>query len=382
METYLRSIATGLRALGHEVVFGYCGGDPSGMARLVRECILLDPKGERLLPAQRDGRGFHVCYSHNMRFLDLEDMLLHHLPVVKFMHGYFGTCVSGLKSTSLGGVRTCERSLSVRCLAHYFIRGCGQRSLIACFGGFKWARRQQKLLNDYAKVVVASEHMRREYLGNGMESDQITTIPLFGEEPSTFPSGTTPKASYRNSENCHRLVFLGRMTALKGPQLLPEAVAIAGKELQARIQLDFIGDGPVLAQCEQEAKKHRIECLFHGWLEGERKLRALDQCSGLIIPSLWPEPFGLVGFEVARFGIPSAAFDVGGISEWLKNGVNGVMAEGKPPSAVSLAHAIVGLLRNEERWKHLSSGAIKKAGEFTLDRHARRLLSVFEQVRN
>lgn len=382
VETYLRSVASGLRALGHEVVFGHCGGDTSGIAPFVSQCILLDQQGKRPVPARMSGGDFDICYSHNMRFLELEAMLLRQFPVVKFMHGYFGTCISGLKSTSLSQIRTCQRRLGIQCFAHYFIRGCGQRSLGACFGGFKWARRQQQIWRDYSAVVVASAHMRREYLHHGLDPDQITTIPLFGEKPSTTLTGRLPQASYRTSDDFHRFLFIGRMTALKGPQLLPEAVSVASRELGVPVKIDFIGDGPVLARCKEEATKYGVECLFHGWLEGEQKLRLFDQSCGLLISSLWPEPFGLVGLEVARFGMPSVAFNVGGISEWLDDGINGVIAKSDPPTATSMGSAIVKLIRDEDKWKSLSSGAIRKADELTLDRHVRRLLSVFDQVLN
>ena len=45
------------------------------------------------------------------------------------------------------------------------------------------------------------------------------------------------------------------------------------------------------------------------------------------VPSLWPEPFGLVGLDAAALGRPAIAFDVGGIGEWLTDGVNGKLVE-------------------------------------------------------
>lgn len=39
----------------------------------------------------------------------------------------------------------------------------------------------------------------------------------------------------------------------------------------------------------------------------------MERCGHLVIPNLWPEPFGLVGLEAAQYGVPAVSFAVGGI---------------------------------------------------------------------
>ena len=68
----------------------------------------------------------------------------------------------------------------------------------------------------------------------------------------------------------------------------------------------------------------------------------------LVVPSLWPEPFGLVGLEAARHRLPVAAFAVGGIPDWLRPGVNGYLAPGDPPTPGGLADAIIACLKDPE----------------------------------
>jgi glycosyltransferase involved in cell wall biosynthesis len=98
------------------------------------------------------------------------------------------------------------------------------------------------------------------------------------------------------------------------------------------------------------------------------------------MPSLWPEPFGLIGPEAGLSGVPSAAFAVGGIPEWLRDGVNGHLAPADPPSAAGLAEAIVRCLREPEEYSRLCAGALTAARAFSVKEHIRRLTDIFNEV--
>ena len=92
----------------------------------------------------------------------------------------------------------------------------------------------------------------------------------------------------------------------------------------------------------------------------------------LVVPSLWPEPFGLVGPEAGHSGLPAAAFDVGGIADWLKDGVNGYLAPGDPPSSEGLAKAITRCLSDPANYQCLRQGAIESARHFSMRTHVAR----------
>jgi glycosyltransferase involved in cell wall biosynthesis len=61
------------------------------------------------------------------------------------------------------------------------------------------------------------------------------------------------------------------------------------------------------------------------------------QADLVIFPSVWDEPFGLVGIEAMAHGVPVVAFDVGGVREWLTEGVGGWCVPRKDVDAMALA---------------------------------------------
>ncbi len=100
----------------------------------------------------------------------------------------------------------------------------------------------------------------------------------------------------------------------------------------------------------------------------------------LAVPSVWPEPFGLVGLEAGCVGLPAVAFAVGGISDWLRPGVSGELAPGDPPTIAGLADAIGRALADLDHHARLRYGAWTVAQSFTQPAHLAGLERILEQI--
>ncbi|HYJ79931.1 MAG TPA: glycosyltransferase, partial [Longimicrobiaceae bacterium] len=122
--------------------------------------------------------------------------------------------------------------------------------------------------------------------------------------------------------------------------LLIRAAALASQRLGRALPLTLAGDGPQRAEWEALAAALGVDATFAGWVPAEERARLLRGASVLVVPSVWPEPFGLVGLEAGACGVPAIAFDVGGIGEWLADGVNGRLVPGDPPRVEALAEAL------------------------------------------
>ena len=102
-------------------------------------------------------------------------------------------------------------------------------------------------------------------------------------------------------------------------------------ESLARVTVPFecliLGDGSQRTECERLSVRLGLGDRVHfaGFVPQARIAGLYRDASLAVMSSLWPEPFGATGLEAMRCGLPVVAFDAGGISEWLLDGVNGFL---------------------------------------------------------
>ena len=375
VQSYLAAVMPALAARGHRVALlhrdalrGQRSPAPEGAPHF---CTAVRGVDEALGAARAWGPD--VAFSHNMGPLQVERGLLDAGPVVKMMHGYFGTCIGGQKAHLFPRAEPCGRRFGPACLALYLPRRNGPLRLPYLAEQWRWAVDQNALFTRYAAVVTASGHMRAEYVRNGVPGTRAYALPLF----PTLPTEARPVPAPAD----FRVLFLGRMTQLKGGDVLIRAAARAGEVLGRAVPLTLAGDGPRRPEWEALARRLGVEAEFTGWVDGEERLRLLRAASLLAVPSVWPEPFGLVGLEAGSQGVPSAAFGVGGIGEWLADGVNGRLVPGDPPRADALAGALVWAATHPAELAAMRPRALDAARRLSLDAHVVRLERVLEGAR-
>jgi glycosyltransferase involved in cell wall biosynthesis len=373
VESYLASLMPALAARGHDLAFLHHNtAAEQGPTRLDSPGMPSASVADRGLHGAMDwvsGWRPDVCFSHNMRHLEVDERLASAWPVAKMLHGYFGTCVSGLKAHAFPSLAPCSRTFGGACLALYLPRRCGRLRPETMFAGYAWASRQQALFSKYARLVVASEHMGREYARNGAPRDRLTVAPLFPTGPGADPDARrrTPGSDPAGDAKQTTVLFAGRMTAIKGVDLLVRAVAVASARLRTRVRLIMAGEGPERERLDEVARSLGVDISFPGWVSAAALADLFRSAAVVAVPSLWPEPFGLVGLEAGAFGVPAIAFDVGGIPEWLHDGVNGRLVGGR--SAEAFGRTLAEMLGDAAALGSLAAGAAETAAAFTIDAH-------------
>jgi glycosyltransferase involved in cell wall biosynthesis len=211
-------------------------------------------------------------------------------------------------------------------------------------------------------VLVASRHMRQELQANGARPDQVHLVPLPAAENGSLAA---PRRKIPNGN----VLFIGRVTDIKGVHYLVKAVAQAAQQLRRPLQLTIAGDGPELQKIQCLADRMGQPVKYAGWVGSDQKLELIREADLLAVPSLWPEPFGLVGIEAGSLGLPAVGYAAGGVPDWLIPGVTGELAPADPPTIEGLAAAIVGAIADPEHYQKLCQGAWEMAQRFTRNIH-------------
>lgn len=163
-----------------------------------------------------------------------------------------------------------------------------------------------------------------------------------------------------------RVVFLGRLSRVKGVDVLLEAFRrISGDNPRARLAI--VGDGPDRARLEDLATDlvAADRVVFTGWLDRAGIVDQLAASSVVAVPSLWPEAFGRVVLDAYSSGRPVVASRIGGLPE-LVGPDTGLLVT--PGDAGELAQALGRLLGDRETLRRLGANAAARAADFSLDR--------------
>ena len=113
---------------------------------------------------------------------------------------------------------------------------------------------------------------------------------------------------------------------------------------------------------------------FRGFVPRALMREHFLQASLLAVSSVWPEPYGLVGREAMKYGLPIVGFDAGGIREWLFDGENGFLVPWKDTSR--FAARMEQLLRDKELARRLG----RRGQELVSQQHASREGCLVEQL--
>ena len=257
------------------------------------------------------------------------------LPTAHMVHDHDMVCPRKHKYFPLS-LAVCNKPAGLSC---YLNLCCVQKpasdsSLPIRIQGTANVKRQLHAAQNVQRFIVGSRYMKSELETNGIASDKIEIVhpvPAALQTPRVLPMS-----------NSREVLFVGQVIRGKGVDLILKALSSLKGEWQATI----VGEGNHLDACKQLAKQLGIanRVRFPGWVPHEQLDDYYRSARLLVVPSRWPEPFGMVGIEAMARGRPVVAFANGGIPDWLDHDNTGFLI---PAADVTgMASAIQALLNN------------------------------------
>jgi len=161
----------------------------------------------------------------------------------------------------------------------------------------------------------------------------------------------------KKSENL-TLCFLGRLRKTKNPEDAIK-IFIKVKQIIKNSKMIIIGTGP-LENYLKEKYKHIEDLLFLGYLSEEDKYKNLCESHFLIVPSI-REGWGIVVIEANLFGIPVIGYNVPGLKDSIKNGINGFLVN----NIDEAVNKIIELWNNKELYNEISNNSKNYSKNFS-----------------
>jgi len=169
------------------------------------------------------------------------------------------------------------------------------------------------------------------------------------------------------------VLFLGRVTAQKGPGTFLESARVLIRERGFPHTFTLAGEGDQLATLKRRAQHFGIadRVRFPGRVDGDRLLECYEKAALFVLPAV-SEPFGITVLEAMAAGLPVIISHTTGVGEVVRNVVR---VEANDPA--QLADATERLMNDARLRATLGRAAAGEVQEFTWERVARCTVDVY-----
>jgi len=232
-----------------------------------------------------------------------------------------------------------------------------------------WLVGEGRLLKGATSVLFTCEEERRkargQFWGHSGYTETVVGYGASAPPPRTPELDRAFRAAVPALGDRPYLLFLSRIHAKKGCDLLIEAFALARAAGSAR-RLVLCGSGPLEGQLRAQAAALGIadHVEFRGFVQADEVARVLGQTLALILPST-EEQYGQVVAEAMAMGVPALVSDrCGARDELVRSLVNGFVFE--PDNAAGLARMMGLLDRDEPLWRDMAARCAGTAAQVDL----------------
>lgn len=322
----------------------------------VRFVILDDKEGQSVTSFFLLGRLLHIVWRfkpcivhlHGIRPMLLLSLIPFPLHTRRISTLHASYLLMAMDST--GRTITWKRFVSI--LFHLFSCWRSQRIIAV----------SQFLADEISQTISPFEFSKMQVVHNGVDCTRPPTKnPLPDKVAETF------------SANEMQVVFVGRLEAKKGIELIIRAISMLSPSVRVRCHL--FGDGYQRAKFESLAKAENVNDRVHFWGNLNGASQFLSEFDVLVLPS-FSEGMGIAALEAMAAGLPVVATRTGGIPEAVVDEETGYLIEAGDFKA--LAERLELLFQDAEKRRLYGQAGRKRVFElFNRPRQLEKICTVY-----
>lgn len=216
------------------------------------------------------------------------------------------------------------------------------------------------------QFLTYSYAARAHLIASGFEARQISVVGAPIENKLLATHNLAP--SERRG-----VIFVGRIESYKGIDLITKLAA-----LLPQVPFAIVGSGSQFGDL-QAASSQLPNLTIYGHLSRPQVYELLSRSRVALVPSLWPEPFGLVALEAMALGTPVIVSDQGGLKEIPEPNLSGFVLS--PSDLKSWASAIKTLVNDDSAFASLSQSAQARAKQIGEEnQHYSKIVDIYRQA--
>lgn len=214
------------------------------------------------------------------------------------------------------------------------------------------------------KFIAPSKFLQNTMINSGIPAEKIDHVPIFIDYKKFKPE----------YDSLGYYIYFGRLTEEKGLINLLKA--------QKRVnhnKLLIIGDGPLKNKIHKYISTFNLNAILINEMEGEQLHRAVRNARFIILPSQWFDNSPNVILEAYAMGKPVIGSRIGGISEYIEDGLTGFLFD--PKNIDEMADKIDYLMRNHILASHMGHYARETAtSRYNPETHYQKLSELFNKL--
>ena len=285
------------------------------------------------------------------------------IPIVQTLHEYKIVCPVYTATKNSAQCTRCRPGIYGSCLRYRCNRGSLGRSLLSTIESYT-----SLIFGSHEKIskfICVSDYQKKIVSEMGVPERKLHTIHNFVKLDELEKNITL--GDY--------VLYFGRIEKIKGINTLLQASAKL-----PNIPLIIVGDGGYRTELEAIIKDKKLKHVrFLGYKSGVELSNLIAKCRFSVVPSEWPETFGLTTLETYVKGHPVIGSRIGGIPEVISDGCDGLLVT--PGDVNELATAIKHLWNSPKIVLAMGKSAqLKAINTFGPEQHYSKIINIYRSI--